>query len=314
MDKIIYQDEPLYPKILWQRPVHKYNATAGKVMIFAGSKNMAGAAMLACEAVFRSGTGILLLGFPSSLKAIFSGVLSDAMMLELPETPSHTISKKADETALEHANSCDVTIIGPGLSENAETVQLIWELVFGIKKSVILCEDGIRAFTRGIIVMRSREDENFMTNYLQTKHGELVLVVTEGELLKLAAALKTDKEYLPKGNNTKLIQLVSILAEKLACTIVLASANSQITTNTGVTIITRQKGSEVVTDNSTGVLASIIGSFMAQSPEKHIEAIATAVYLHGLAAKLAGEEQDRTDISTSDILRYLPKAIKKAEE
>jgi len=314
MNKTIYQDEPLYPKILWQRPVHKYNVTAGKVMIFAGSKNMTGAAMLACEAVFRSGTGILLLGFPTSLKTFFGGILTDAMMLELPETPGHTLSKKADETALEHANSCDVTIIGPGLSENAETIQLIWELIFGIKKSVVLCEDGVSAFTKGIVVMRSRENEDFMTNYLQNKHGELVLVVTQSELIKLAAVLKIDKEYLPKGNTTKLVELIAMLAEKLACTIVLAGKNPQITTNTGVTIITRQKGPEHATDHSTGVLASIIGSFMAQNKEKHIEAIATAVYLHGLAAKLAVIDQEKIEISSSDIIRYLPKAIKKAEE
>jgi len=314
MNKVIYQDEPLYPKILWQRPVHKYNATAGKVMIFAGSKNMTGAAMLACEAVFRSGTGVLLLGFPTSLKATFGGILTEAMMLELPETPGHTLSKKADEVALEHANSCDVTIIGPGLSENAETIQLIWELTFGIKKSVVLCEDGVSAFTKGIVVMRSRGNEEFMTDYLRTKHGELVLVLTQGEAIKLAAVLKIDKEYLPKGNAAKLVELISILAEKLACTIVLAARNPQITTNTGVTIISRLKGPEHATDNSTGVMASIIGSFMAQNPEKHIEAIATATYLHGLAAKIAIEEHGKIDISSSDILRYLPKAIKKAEE
>ena len=304
MNKIVYQDKLLYPKILWQRPVHKYNATAGKVMVLAGSKNMSGAAMLACEAVFRSGTGILLLGFPESLSTIYKGVLPEAMTLELPESPGHTLAKKADTLILENAESCDVLIVGPGLSENAETIQLIWEVIFTVSKPVVLCADGIVAFTKGIEVMRSKEDETFMNEYLAKRHNELILVLNKGDAKKLAKALKIDIK----------LSSVEILAAKLDCTIVLTGEQTIIATNTGDTIITRLEGPEHVTDDSNSILTSIIGSFVAQNPGKHSEGIATAVYLHDLATKLASTSTGKKHILASDVIRYLGEAIKQAEE
>jgi len=69
---------------LWERPVHMYKYQAGKVLIIAGSRGMAGAAVLTTEATFRSGTGILLLGFPQNLLDVYKGILPEAMTLPLP--------------------------------------------------------------------------------------------------------------------------------------------------------------------------------------------------------------------------------------
>lgn len=258
-------------------------------MVLAGSKNMSGAAILACEAVFRSGTGILLLGFPESLRAVYKDVLPEAMTLELPETPGHTLAKKADTLILENAESCDVLIIGPGLSENAETIQLIWEIIFSVHKPVVLCADGISALTKGIEVMRSREDENFVSEYLTRKHNELILVLNDGEVKKIAKALKIDAKLMD----------AETIAEKLGCTVVLTGKQTVIATNTGDTIITRLGGPERATNDSSNILASVIGSFVAQNPEKHLEAIATAVYLF---------------MSAAGNIRDLAQAIRKAEE
>jgi len=314
MSKIIYQDTLLYPKILWQSPVHKYKATAGKVMVIAGSRHQSGVAILACEAVFRSGTGILLLGFPESLKSIYHGVLPDAMTLELPETPGHTLAKKADGLILENAESCDAIIIGPGLSENAETTQLIWELLFNTTKPVVLCEDGTKALIKGITVMRSKEDEEFLIDYFKAKKGELILVLDIHEANKLAKALKIEEKIGEKDDATKQAKFLDNLSQKLSSTVVLRSRHTVMTTNTGVSIITRLAASDDVTSDSGLVLACVITSFIAQNPEKHLEALATAIYLYELAINLHFEHNQKQHSVSSDIIRYLPRAIKKAEE
>jgi len=314
MSKIVYQDELLYPKILWQRPVHFYKAEAGKIMILAGSKNMSGAAILACEAVFRSGTGILVLGFPEGLKGIYKGVLPEAMTLELPETPSQTLAKAADKLILENVRGCDVVIIGPGLSQNAETIQLIWELIFSIKKPVVLDADGINALAKGIEVMRTHESEQFMFDYLATRPNELIITPHPGEAAKLMSALKMDKKYTNRYIELHMAETATILANKLACTVVLKGIQTMIATNTGDTIITRVAGSDAATSSSGDVLSSVIGSFVGQNPKKHLEGIATAVYLHDLATKLASTSTGKEHILASDVIRYLGEAIKQAEE
>jgi NAD(P)H-hydrate epimerase len=289
MTKII-QTKLLYPKVLWQRPVHSYKAEAGKIMILAGSKHKTGIAMLICEAVFRSGTGVLVLGFPESLKGIYKGVLPEAMTLELPETPGHTLSKKAENLILDNANSCDVSIIGPGLSTNAETVQLVWELLFTLKKPVVLADDGVAAFIKGLEVMRAHESEEFMVDYLGGRKNELIILMTTGEATKLAKILQI-------GPYTR--ELATILAEKLNCTVILQAKDIEIATNTGDYIITPQGASEQPTANSGDILSGVIGSFIGQNPEKQLEGIATAVYLY---TKSAGN------------IRNLPKVIRESEE
>lgn len=313
MSKPIYQDKLLYPKILWQRPVHYYKSEAGKIMVLAGSKGMSGAAILTCEAVFRSGTGILVLGFPEGLKDIYKGVLPEAMTLELPETPGHTLSKKADTLIVENANSCDVIVIGPGLSQNAETTQLIWELIFTLKKPIVLDADGLNAFAKGIEVMRTHESESFMTGYLAKRPNELIITPHPGEAAKLVQALKLDKKYTNKYIDLHKEEIAEILAQKLNCTVVLKGYHTVIATNTGGMIITRVGGPELATAGSGDVLSGIIGSFVGQNPEKHLEAIATAVYLHAKAGEIARKQIGERSVIASDIIRYLPQAIKETE-
>lgn len=313
MASIIYQDKLLYPKILWQRPVHFYKSEAGKIMILAGSKGMSGAAILTCEAVFRSGTGILVLGFPEGLKGIYKGVLPEAMTLELPETPGHTLAKKAETLILDNAKSCDVVIIGPGMSQNAETIQLIWELIFAIKKPIVLDADGLTAFAKGIEVMRVHEDETFMNEYLAKRPNELIITPHPGEAAKLAHALKLDKKFTNKYVEQHKAEMAQILAEKLNCTVVLKGYQTVVVKNTGETVITRVGGPELATAGSGDVLSGIIGSFIGQNPGKHLEAITTAVYLHSKAGEIAKEKVGERSVIASDIIRYLPQAIKETE-
>lgn len=314
MNTSVYQDKLLYPKILWQRPVHFYKSNAGKIMILAGSRGMSGAAILVCEAVFRSGTGILVLGFPEGLKGIYKEVLPEAMTLELPETPGHTLAKKAESLILENANSCDVVIIGPGLSGNAETIQLVWELIFAIKKPIVLDADGLTAFAKGIEVMRTHESEAFMTEYLTKRPNELIITPHPGEAAALAKALKLDKKYTNKYIEEHKDEIALILAEKLACTVVLKGFHTTVATNMGDVIITRVGGPELATAGSGDVLSGVIGSFIGQNPDKHLEAIATAVFLHSKAGEIAKDKVGERSVIASDIIRYLPEAIKTTEE
>jgi NAD(P)H-hydrate epimerase len=87
MERLIQKGNLLYPNILWQRPVHFYKAEAGKIFVLAGSAGLTGAAILTCEAIFRSGTGLLVLGFPEGLRSIYKEIIPEAMTLPLRKRP-----------------------------------------------------------------------------------------------------------------------------------------------------------------------------------------------------------------------------------
>jgi len=313
MSKSQFQDKLLYPNILWKRPVNVYAAGAGKILIIAGSKGMTGEAMITCEAVFRSGTGVLLLGYPESLSATYKGILSGAMTLELPETPSHTLAKTSQTLIEENAHSCDVVIIGPGLSHNAETTQLIWELIFSITKPIVLDSDGISALIKGIDVLLSKESDTFLQQYFKSRNNELSLIINLGEAARIATSLKLDKKFTTRYIEDNPEEVCLTISDILSCNVILRGNSTLLVNYTGGIIINRLGALGLATKGSSDVLSGIIGSFIGQNPEKHPEAMATGIFLYDMAAKVATEKVGNRDILPSDIIRFLPEAIKEAE-
>lgn len=314
---IIYQNKVLFPEILWERPVHAYKAQAGKVLVLAGSKGMTGAAILTCEAVFRSGTGILVLGFPEGLKEIYKEILPEAMTLALPQTPSLSLSKKAEPEILEQAKSCDAVIIGPGLSTNAETIHLVWQLLFKIEKPTVLDADGLTALAKGIEVMRQKEFLKFMKDYFTGPKRPLILTFHPGEAAKIISAINPpelkDRKINPKYIETHKQEVAPLLSNYLGSTVVLKGHDTIISEPSGRMIINKIGGPELATAWTGDVLAGIVGSFVAQNPKKIFEVAATAVYLHGLSGQIAKEKAGERSVLASDVIRYLPEAIKQSE-
>lgn len=313
MEKI-YQTKLLYPEILWERPVHYYKSKAGKILIIAGSRGMAGAALLASEAAFRSGTGIITLAFPEELKSSFTDILPEAMTLSLPQTHSGSLSKQGKSLIFEQINSTDLVVIGPGISTNTETIQLVWELLQSIEKPIVLDADGLKALAYGIDAIRSKNGLRAVDEYFRKIKAKLILTPRPGEASKILYALgikkdKTKLDYVEKNKETS----AKIISEALGAIIILKGHHTVIVSDKRL-IIDRVGGPELATAGSGDVLSGIIGSFLAQNPKKPLKAITTAVYLHSLAGRLAKEEIGERPLKASDTITFLPKAIKKAEE
>lgn len=315
MEKII-QNKLLYSEILWERPVHFYKAKAGKVLILAGSKGMTGAGILASEAVFRSGTGILTLGFPDRVKEFYKDILPEAMTLALPSTLSDSLAKKGHDEIIEQSKTCDVALIGPGLSTNAETVQLIWDLIFDLDLPIVLDADGLSAMATGIEVMRAKESLDFMTEFFKKIKDCLILTPHPGEAHRIMRAInhpdfpakKISSSYIENHKS----EIAAFISQTIGCITVLKGHDTVIADRERI-IVNIVGGAEHATSGTGDVLSGIIASFVAQNPKKMLAATATAVYLHGLAGKLAHEAESDHSVIASDVIRFLPQAIKKAE-
>lgn len=312
MIKKIIQNKLLFPEIIWERPVHFYKNQCGRILILAGSRGNANRASIVCETVFRSGTGIITLGFPDILKNLYKDFLPEQMTLLLPSTPSGTIAQKSKEIVLDQIKSSDVVLIGPGLSENSETIHLIWDVIINSSKTIIICDDAISAFIKGIEVLRNKEDEKFLISYFKNINIDLIMIVSINDIVKILNAAKLG-DY-PKTN----IRTVEKYKEKILLEIsnifnitIIINDLEQVIIKEELFIINPKINQKEIVPND--ILGAITASFVGQNPNKIIESIATGLYLINSAVSLAQKKDSDKKILSSDILREIPEAIKKAE-
>jgi hydroxyethylthiazole kinase-like uncharacterized protein yjeF len=69
-------------------------------------------------------------------------------------------------------------------------------------------------------------------------------------------------------------------------------------------------GSPAMAKGGTGdILTGLIAGFLAQFPREPEQAIAAAVYLHGLSGEIGAAELGEKCLIATDLLRYLPAAM-----
>jgi len=74
-------------------------------------------------------------------------------------------------------------------------------------------------------------------------------------------------------------------------------------------------GTPAMGTGGTGdILTGMISGFLAQFPNHPDEAVAVAVYLHGRAGQLGAASLGEKSLMATDLLTYLPAAIREAAE
>ncbi len=293
--KPIEQDKLLYPEILAPRPKEAHKKSVGSVMIVAGSEGMSGAATLCCEAAMRAGAGIVLLAFPKSLNDIYTRLIPEVLTLPSDETKDKTLALSSFDKILEAAKKYDVILIGPGLSQHEETRHLICKLFKGLKdlqKNVVLDADGLNAFSGHVELLTEWGD------------NKTVLLPHAGEMARLCNLdvdnVQRDREWLVRKKAKK---WKSILVIKGYETVI---------SNGDKVIINKSGGPELATAGTGDALAGMVSAFWAGNINSYFEAVATAVFLHGLAGEMVSEKLGERSVLATDVIDMLPEAIKQS--
>ena len=276
------------------RPSASHKGTYGRVFVVAGSTGMTGAAALASEAALRVGTGLVTLAIPKHLISILEGLLPEVMTLPLPETDAGSLAISATSTILEFAERTkSVLAIGPGLSQNPETVTLVHQLVRENQKQelglrMVIDADGLNALAqdREIISLLDRET---------------VLTPHPGEMARLAdtsiPTLETDR-----------ISTAQQFANEHGVTLVFKGAPTVTGTPNGNVWINSTGNPGMATGGMGDLLTGIIAGLMAQGVSSE-RAAALGVYVHGLAGDITSEKLGRHGLIASDVLKTVPEAI-----
>jgi NAD(P)H-hydrate epimerase len=266
--------------------VHK--KSVGQVLVIAGSQGMTGAAILTAKAALRMGAGYVSLAIPTSLNVIFEAKFTEALTFPMPETSNKTLSEKAFTAISELAQDYNVVILGPGLSTYSSTVKLVRRLVIELPNKLVLDADGLNALAKASQILAERE-------------GEVIITPHPGELARLLG-----KESSEVQSNR--VGICEAVAKSWQLCVLLKGARTVVATpNESCLNPTGNPG--MATAGTGDVLAGMIGALWAQGLSS-FKAAATGAYLHGLAGDLAVEELTEYSLIASDLIAYLPKALK----
>jgi hydroxyethylthiazole kinase-like uncharacterized protein yjeF len=275
--------------LLKKRPKDSHKGDFGKVFVLAGSLGMTGAAALCSNAVLRSGAGLVTLGIPQSLSLQMVTKLTEVMTFSLPETKKLTLSEKAEKDILKKIDLSNVVVLGPGLSQNSETIRLINRLILKIKKPMVLDADALNAAAKCTDILKKVKPQYIITPHL----GEMARLINKGIVYIKNNRLLVAKKFANEYN----------------AVVVLKGANTVVADSKGYTYINNTGNPGMATAGSGDVLTGIIAGFLAQGL-KTFDAARLGVYIHGLAGDLAAKEKGEFGLIAGDILEKIPEAIK----
>ncbi|HDQ03801.1 MAG TPA: NAD(P)H-hydrate dehydratase [Deltaproteobacteria bacterium] len=275
------------------RSAQAHKGSVGDVLFIAGAASYYGAPYFAALSFMKSGGGYARLAAPKSMIGKLAVKGREIVYLPQEETAAKSIALKNKKKLLEAAAKVDMVVIGPGLSLDEETKQLVKELSAEIKKPMLIDGDGLTAIA-----------EN--TGILQNRKAATILTPHPGEMARLTGKSKAE---IDKNK----IAVLREAARNLNSIIVLKGAHSLIGYPDGHVFVNLTGNAGMATAGAGDVLTGCIAAMYGLGL-KPPEATRKGVFLHGLAGDLAAAKKGMDGITARDIMEYLPQALKDERE
>jgi hydroxyethylthiazole kinase-like uncharacterized protein yjeF len=123
-------DEDSVSALLPERTLDSHKGTFGTALIAAGSVNYTGAVLLAGEAAYRAGAGLVTLAVPAPVHAALAGQIPEATWVLLPQAMG-VIAANASEVLMKNIERATALLIGPGFGNESTTKEFIENLLSG---------------------------------------------------------------------------------------------------------------------------------------------------------------------------------------
>jgi ADP-dependent NAD(P)H-hydrate dehydratase / NAD(P)H-hydrate epimerase len=311
-------EEELVAGLLPERPLDSHKGTYGTAFIVAGSVNYTGAAVLAAEAAYRSGAGLVTLAIPASLHSALARQLPEATWILLPHEMG-VIAEGATETVLKKLDRATAMLIGPGLGTEETTKLFLENLITG---QVAQKKSAMRI---GFLHDEGKASDE--------KNGTLPSLVIDADGLNLLAKIKDWYTALPSqviltphpgefatltGLTKEEIQenrqaLASKYAAQWGHVVVLKGAFTVIASPDGRTTVIPVASPALARAGTGDVLAGLIVGLRAQGLDAYDAAVAGS-WIHAQAGLYAADDLGTTaSVMASDVLNSVSDVISDLE-
>ena len=281
------------PLELPKRNKNTHKGSYGKALFVAGSSKYLGAPYFSALSFLKAGGGLSYLAAPKAMTPFLANKGSEVVFIPQQETESGSIALENRDELLDFSQNVSMVVVGPGLSLNDETQELVRELAKNTKKPLLIDGDGITAVAADLDAIRKREAETVLTPH-------------SGEMARIArteiAEIERDKiDILPRA------------AKDLNATIVLKGPHSLVGYPDGRVSINTSGNPGMATAGSGDVLTGTIAAMHGLGLSVP-DAVRTGVFIHGLSGDLAARDRGQDGITAQDVLDYLPYALKHYRE
>jgi ADP-dependent NAD(P)H-hydrate dehydratase / NAD(P)H-hydrate epimerase len=278
-----------HPPVLPARDKSGHKGTMGEVLFIAGAAGYFGAPYFSALSFLKAGGGYSRLAAPQSMVSFIAQKGSEIVFVPQKETSAGSVALANKSRLIELSEKMDLVVIGPGLSLDPETRQLVCELVKTIKKPVLIDGDGITAVAGDLKIIKKRKAPTVLTPHL-------------GEMSRITG--KSVREI-----NGQKIAVLQATVQELGAIIVLKGAHSLIGLPDERVFINLSGNSGMATAGSGDVLTGTIAAMSGLGLPLE-DAVRKGVFMHGFAGDLAAAEKGEDGITAQDILDYLPLAMK----
>ena len=274
------------------KDAHKGNF--GRVLVVGGSQGMIGAPALSGNAAFRGGAGLVTLAVPQTVQLAVASLCCCATSIPLKCDDDGLLDARAVPQVARAAESCDVLAVGPGMGVGTAQENII-RAVLAQGRPVVLDADGLNNLAA-------------IPNWPELRNCPLVLTPHPGEFARLTGL---DVTAIQSGRESVAIEAVTQWAgENCPPPICLLKGAGTVVTDATKVYVNDTGNPGMAGGGSGDVLTGLVAAFIGQGAEP-FDAACLGARIHGLAGDLAAGELGEVSLTATDLIDYLPAAIRK---
>ena len=270
------------------RPADGHKGTFGTVLAVAGSRGMSGAAVLCGSAAVRGGAGLVRVACPADIQTVVSG--GNPCYLTSGLTGSDHAGDYAEQVE-RLSKSANVIAVGPGMGQSDAVRNLVRHLVLTGDKPLVLDADALNVLSP-------------VPEKLRDRGAPTVLTPHPGEFARLTNT--TTAQVQSNRLNTAIG-----FASQWNVVLVLKGQHT-IVTDGGRVFVNGTGNPGMATGGTGDVLTGVVAALVAQGMTA-FDAAVLGTWVHGRAGDLAAAAVGMTALCATDVLSYLPAALREVE-
>lgn len=284
--------------VLPERKPDGNKGTFGKALLIVGSRQTAGAAMMAAKSTFRMGAGMV--------RIVTAAENAEAILQYVPEAMLLTYSENDDEKLSfmrqlrDAAEWADCILVGPGIGMGSTAYELLRFSITESNLPLVIDADGLNLLA---------EHEELREALMRCTDARRTVILTPhlGEFARLYGCSITQA-------GEHLTEYPIELSERLKCIVVCKDARTIVVqAGAGCGYVNTAGNAGMATAGSGDVLAGMVTGLVVQNISG-MDAAVAGVYLHGIAGDLAAERETDVSMTATDIIERITDVVMMQQE